>query len=314
MAAGFIRDFIYLDIERVRSFSSQLFKGLPSERTTGGEHETGGAGTVSGKVPFFLEASGAINHRYLKSQSETTSLHDHLFAEFFDRLVNENKIHDLSEMKVSDWEESVFRDGAFLYLHGPVKFVDYKANVALLDSLPDMESLILKMTSLSSSAGQAGGQSPAGSRQGSYKSGTNMPSRGNTQQQQQLQGMRPQIKAMSTLVTQLYGDLIRVKMFPFRSSPDKVLVGSADRNALRYTSGSLTTMYGSTIDAEWTCVVQVNKGTTIEAGALASSSGDQIQDAFEQLVDLLAGVGSLTQGITFPAVAVTPIAICREIH
>src|SRR5690348_1631063 len=81
MASELIRDFIYLDIERVRSFVAQAYGGLTSERTIQGEHQMGGQGGGKGKLPFIAEASGTVDYHYLKSHSETKSLHDHIFEE-----------------------------------------------------------------------------------------------------------------------------------------------------------------------------------------------------------------------------------------
>lgn len=301
-----IRDFIYLDTERVRSFSAQLFGGLTSERTLSGEHSIGGEGKVSGKVPLIFDASGAVDYHYLKSQSETKSLHDQLFAEFFDRLMAEHKIGNLSEVDERDWSESLFRDGAFYFVRCPLKIVDYKTNVALFEALPEMQNMINKITGLQVPGAPASRQVKGASK----TAGQSV----QQVQQQQLQQMRPQLKAMAGLMTQFYGDLIRIKVFPFRSSPDRVLIGSADRVSFRYPPGSLTNLYGATIDADWTCVVQVNKGISHAAGTLVSSSGNQLEDTFELLVDQFATLSSITQGITFPAVAVTPVAIYRDIR
>lgn len=306
MATDSIRDFIYLDAERVRSFSAQFFGGVPSERTTLREHQTGGEGSASGKVPFIADVSGAVNYHYLRSQAETRSLHDHLFAEFFDRLVSDHKIRDLGAIPENQWQDSLFKDGAFFHVRCPVKIVDYKANVALLEAMPDLQGLVDKVAGTPAPAPQPTMQkSRAGSGRGPSQSGTS--------QTQQLQKLRPQIKAMSSLMTQFYGDLIRLKVFPYAGNGAKILIGSADREAFRYPPASLTALYGAVIDAGWICVVQVNKGAAHEVGALVSSSGNLFEDSFEQLVDQFTGISSMTQGITFPAVAVTPIAIFREI-
>jgi hypothetical protein len=302
METDFIRDFIYLDTERVRSFSAQFFKGVPSERTTLGEHQIGGEGSASGKLPFIAEVSGGVNYHYLRSQAETRSLHDYLFAEFFDRLVSEHKIRDLGEFAEHQWQDSLFHDGTFFHVRCPLKIVDYKANVALLEALPELQGLIDKAAGITSPVPRPAKQAARSSLSQSGPSQT-----------QQLQQLRPQIKAMTSLMTQFYGDLIRLKVFPYAGSGSNVLVGSADRSAFRYPPASLTALYGAVIDAGWTTVVQINKGVTHTTGVVVSSTGNQLEDSFEHLVDQFTGLSSMTQGVAFPAVAVTPIAIYREI-
>lgn len=109
-----IRDFIYLDIERVRSFVAQTSGGLPSERTHQAQHQVGGEGQVEGGLPFIAKATGSTDYHYLRSQSETKSLHDHIFEELYHKLQAEKHITDLSPTDETIWTESFFRDSTFV--------------------------------------------------------------------------------------------------------------------------------------------------------------------------------------------------------
>ena len=101
---------------------------------------------------------------------------------------------------------------------------------------------------------------------------------GSASQGNQLQQKRSQIKAMTQLLNQFYGDLIRIKVFPFRVSGDKILVGTADRSMFRYPPASLVSVYGSLIDAGWTSILQINKGTKQTSNVVASSTGNPLED------------------------------------
>ena len=81
-----LRDFIYLDVERVRSLVAQNQGGLLSERTHETEHDMGTSAGGEGGVPFLAKVQGEVNYHYLRSQSETRSLHDYLFSEFYSML------------------------------------------------------------------------------------------------------------------------------------------------------------------------------------------------------------------------------------
>jgi hypothetical protein len=65
-----LRDFIYLDVERVRSFIAQLNEGLPSERSQKSEHQGGIKGSAEGSLPFIAKAVGEADYHYLRSHSE----------------------------------------------------------------------------------------------------------------------------------------------------------------------------------------------------------------------------------------------------
>src|SRR6266704_2968160 len=107
--------------------------------------------------------------------------------------------------------------------------------------------------------------------------------------------------------------LVRIKVFPFQNSPEKLFVGTADRALFRYSPNALVNLYGSVIDARWVSVLQVNKGTFHMPGQMISKTGNEMEDKLEELADILASLSDMTQGVKFPAVAVTPIAIFREI-
>src|SRR6266568_2283059 len=86
-----------------------------------------------------------------------------------------------------------------------------------------------------------------------------------------------------------------------------------DRALFRYSPNALVNLYGSVIDARWVSVLQVNKGTFHMPGQMISKTGNEMEDKLEELADILASLSDMTQGVKFPAVAVTPIAIFREI-
>lgn len=289
MANTTIRDFIYLDIERVRSFSAQLFGGLPSERVTSGQHQTGGNGEVKGKVPFLAEATGTMDYHYVKSNSETRSIHDHLFAEFLDKMNSERRIQDIAHVSDHSWKKEVFKDGSFFRAQCPLKILDYTANVRLIQAFP----MMLQQATLLSG---------------------NTPLQNVDQQPETTMIPQPQADALRDIMGHLYGDTIRIKVFPVPSRFDKVLIGSAYRDSFRISPITLSNLYGSIIDAGWMCILQVNKGEQHPAAKMQSKTGNQLEDTIERSIDQFAELSNLTQGVIFPAVAITPIAIFREIR
>ncbi|MEZ4669557.1 MAG: hypothetical protein R3E39_16760 [Anaerolineae bacterium] len=285
-----IRDFIYLDIERIRSFVAQMSQGLPSERTSETGKEMGGEGSVEGGL-LFAKLKGGTDFRYLKSDTETKSLHDHIFEEFLQGLAKRKLLISVPDDNV-DWSDSNFEDGGFILAKGVFKIVDYRATVESLQNASNLMKLIVRIVS---------------------KTGTT-----NSQQQvadakrtsDQLKDLP--LKDMVSFVDQFYGELIRVKIFPFPNIENRVFVGTTDRHLFRHSLTALTGLYGSVIDANWQCLLQVSKGSPIETQKYMSQ-GSQIEDKVENLADILTSLTTLTQGIKFPAIGVIPIAIYRSI-
>jgi hypothetical protein len=75
-----LRDFIYLDTERVRSFSAQLLEGVPDSATREAAHEVGADATAEAGLFSVIRGQGGVDYRYHRSASETRSLHHHVYT------------------------------------------------------------------------------------------------------------------------------------------------------------------------------------------------------------------------------------------
>jgi hypothetical protein len=313
MTKPLIRDFIYLDIERVRSFVAQTSGGLPSERTHQAQHEVGGEGQVEGRLPFVATAKGSTDYHYLRSQSETKSLHDHIFEELYHKLKSAEYIVDLSQVDEIVWSESFFKDSTFVLARGVLKIVDYQSTMATMQGLPSLLETVDKIISPSKqTTPPSSSPNPSKTKGNAKATGSSQTSTSEVQQLKDQMRKLP-IKEVASFVNQMYGDVVRVKIFPFRSVLEKVFVGSADRTLFRYSPSALTNVYGSVIDAGWVSILQINKGVHHEPGQLVSKTGNEMEDNLEQVADFLSSLATLAQGVKFPAIAVTPIAIYREI-
>lgn len=313
MSKSIIRDFIYLDIERVRSYVAQTSGGLTSESTHQAQHQVGGEGQVEAGIPFIAKANGSTDYHYLKSQSETKSLHDLIFEELFRKLSAEKYIVDLTHANQTVWTESFFKDSIFVLARGLLKTVDYQSTMTTLQNLPALLDTVGKITSTPQETNPQPTYSHPSKTKGSSRRVVS-PQTSNSEIQQLKNQMKVlPLKDVANFVNQMYGDLVRVKVFPFPNVIEKVFVGSAQRSLFRYAPSELVNIYGSVIDAGWTSILQVNKGVNHEPGQLVSKTGNEIEDSFENLADFLSNLATATQGVKFPAIAVTPIAIYREI-
>ncbi len=313
MTKPFIRDFIYLDVERIRSFVAQASGGLTSEITSQAQHQVGGEGQVAGGLPLVARASGSIDYHYLKSHSETKSLHDHIFEEFYRCLKPGEHLTDLSDIDETAWVESSFRDSAFILARGLVKIVDYQSIIATTQSLPTLLETLGRLSTIASGANMQPNVPNSPKTKGHPKGSTNPQTQTAELQQLRTQLRNLPIKEFISFVNQMYGDLVRIKVFPLQNSLEKLFVGTADRALFRYSPSALVNLYGSVIDAGWASVLKVNKGLYYEPGLVVSKTGNDMEDSLEQLADIFSSLASMTQGFKFPAVAVTPIAIYREI-
>lgn len=121
-----IKDFIYLDDERVRSYTAQL-TGSVTERTehqTAHNVKTGAAVKASGLSKLFVDTDVGAEYAFQRSKSETSTLHHAAFEMLAQNLENKKLINEVAEYSkpFSDIE---------CYL----RLVDYSVLAAQLDHM-----------------------------------------------------------------------------------------------------------------------------------------------------------------------------------
>jgi hypothetical protein len=293
------RDFIYLDVERVRSIVAQNAGGLASERKSEAQHTAGGKTSGEGGLPFIAKVGGEADYHYMRSRSETLSLHDYIFSEFVRLLGDADDLIGLNVPDKGDWVEDNFADGNFMIVPGVIKVMDYQYAMEFMKAAPDLHKITTKLST------------PVQTQSSNTRTSSGRVATQNTQANP---FANQPIKEVATLVDQFYRDLVRVKVFPYPEEPKKVFVGSADKTMFRYSPSALMNMYGPVIDAGWVSVLQVNRGVRHNAGELVSETGNAMEDILEGFTDYVTQMYNMMQGVKFPSVSVTPIAIYREIY
>jgi hypothetical protein len=117
---------------------------------------------------------------------------------------------------------------------------------------------------------------------------------------------------LSDVVRQLYPGVVRVKVRPSAEHPRHVLIGSAYAEHFYDSPAALSQKYGVESDAGWTVLGQLNVPSP--AGAAQPQpipTGNQMEDAFEQMALLMNNAFRLANAPAFPALSLTPIAIYR---
>src|SRR5262249_17424598 len=154
------------------------------------------------------------NYHYLRSHSETRSLHDYIFEEFFTSLQSEHLVTELGTNTTLLWSERIFEDGAFIRTTGIFKFIDYQYTMQVLQMSKGVFEIAKK--SVKSTGKERQEQEAAIQRQATEF------------------GKLP-LKEMSEFINMNYDqNTIRVKLFPYRNDTSRLFIGNAERGAFRY--------------------------------------------------------------------------------
>lgn len=298
-----LKDFIYLDIDRVRSFTSQLFEGIPETSDSKNGKEQDIKGKFKGGVP--LLASGGVEGGLLLRQekTETKSLQHYIYVLF------ENKLNDLKKLKVlnekfdeKDWFEGIVRKGLkeseFIKITANVKIFDYEYLDNAFKMVKELPETVAELTSMSSTK-----------------------ERRKQKKKEMLKEMGAQdwdstIKSISKFIDTMYKGIISLKIYPVGTDSAPYLLGRLNKNYLQYDRETLLFQYGTEPNQEWTIVGQIStipdeKGITVEEPQLKEGYNMlDMENMMEYILKLMVTTG-LKFSVSYPSIGIIPLAIYR---
>lgn len=292
-----LRDFIYLDWERTRSIAAQLFRGVPTDTSREeGSEATAGASIEGGVLPV-LRGRASGDYRFFRSESETHSLHHHVYSMVEERLNSEGLIVSVdSNFDYGNWDREFFPDGQFVRISGLVRLIDYGWLASMMDGLPKLMRAAQHGTLLTLKQGAATQQEIAAKRR---------------EQERELDGLKElKIEQMTELVRNLYGDVVRVKLLPNKRDADKIFLASAPIENFYDKASSLSQKYGYEIDADWIALGQVNMPASSDVPQ-PMPIGNPIEDSFEQLALSATEIMRMASSVQFPRISLTLISLYR---
>ena len=301
---GKVRDFIYLDIDRLRSFVAQLHEGVPDIFTQTSGQEKSGKGEVAVEAPFLVKAGIGGNILYQKTTSETKSAHHYLYSMFEQNLDKANKLTRVdANFPSNQWIQSRFSDGVFVLVSGRVQIIDYNNIVAALESLPRIVEIgmvfnrqTLKQQLIENKISQKEYESQLKSTQ------VQMPN-------------KKEFEGITEIVQKLYSGFSRVKVFPLSDQRHYCFVGNVPNQYFSSEQLNPFVTCGLVSGTNWSVMGLVNESSdsplasTLESGDNVEQS---LEDVLESLVVTMKDISKMTLSTKFPAISILPIAIYRS--
>lgn len=299
-----LRDFIYLDSERVRSLTAQLLRGVPDQSTEESHHELGAKGSVEAGLWGIVKAGGGGDYRYFSGSNETRSFHHYAYSLFEAKLIEERLVTNVdSSFDFDAWDPDLFSDGQIVRIRGLIGLTDFAWLATMMESLPAIMKYAATASELGWQQQVANGQMSA--EEFKRKKADNRA------QETQLKSFR--LGDLKSVMESLYGEGIRIKILPSRQHVDKLFVGSAQIEFFSDTAASMAQKYGNRVDAEWIMLGQINRsGSPDDATPL--NTGNQVADSLEQVAFGLNQLLQFAAAVRFPAFSVTPLSLYRTIQ
>lgn len=299
-----LRDFVYLDIERVKSLLAQLDQGLLTDRadTVDSSRTIEGHGGL--RIPALAELGGTSEFMFRNQATETRTLHDYIYNQTEAKLIDIGRVIRLpedfdSKALMGHTVRSQLSHVTYILVHGYPYMSDYRWMATVLN---DVNELIKTMTEFSFAARIAGTKGTERSRLEQEKNSTIKSAQINPQQ----------VRGYSKILDQFYRDRLVVKILPF-DDPDVRIVGPLRPEFLRDRMDDIRFKYGSAPTAKWTVFGQVASIPSREIVAPPSGQyfSNEVEGAMDQMFVAMRDLERFF-GVSYPEIAITPIAIFRE--
>ncbi|MEJ7843431.1 MAG: hypothetical protein WKF95_16830 [Rubrobacter sp.] len=270
------RDFIYLDINRVQSIIAQLQEGLLNEVMEGKSEDARGKAQMAVNLLAMLlpvRVSGSVEHGRGTSFSESKVLHDYAFEVARRSLEDEGLLLEDDGLDRDDVPKT-----GFVQVRGSARISDYRTLEKIAANYDKVDKVFSKK------------KEP---------------------------GMGKQMKEMSTVIDSFFKDSIRVKI---TNAEGCEFVGPLSREHLREDIRDLIYKYSSTPEGEWVMladIARVPEFEDSEEGAIIERmeevDGGTVSNQMGKALGTLIGFQELFGSVSYPEVAVSPIAVYREI-
>ena len=295
-----IRDFIYLDSDRLKSIISQIDKGLidSTEEIKNKSEEV----STSFGFSSILKAVGGAKFILQNQETETKSLHDFIYNKVESTLINDDLLTLIPEkVKSDDLTDAKFRESlsntSFILAKGKVNINDYNHLRMFLEKFNDISEFIARCSVNSSQP-----DSPKHQKDKDVKKILKE------------MGMEKEtINGFKLFFDTFYKDRIVIKLMPFENYPDFRLVGNLNKEFLRDDISSITYKYSTSPVSEWIIFGQIASiPPEIRPEDSQTMVGGDIEIAIHTLFNSYREIEALAQSVVYPEIAITPIAIYRE--
>src|SRR5690606_10099904 len=119
--------------------------------------------------------------------------------------------------------------------------------------------------------------------------------------------------ALLTFLKNFYKERIVIKNIPFVESPDFRFVGSLNPIYLRESIENIIYKYGTAPKEEWFMFAQIASIPNNENNDLdITLNKNEIERGLQSVFDAIRAIEKIGLSITFPEIAVTPLAIYRQ--
>lgn len=297
-----IRDFIYLDTDRIRSLISQLEEGVVESFSKSLGATSTIKSVVKGGVPLVGGAEGGLEQLWRRDNHENRTLHDFIYSHLESLLLKNGFLREVkSGVYKDEWAINKFREELssthFLLVDSHVELSDYARVRKIIENFNDIGKFVAWA---GASAVGKDKQEIEKLFQISLKAGSG------------LQIDRRIQEGIPLVIKELLGEKLLVSANPFCVDSGFNFVGVLRPEFLREEMSTLLVKYGSMPSEPWRVCCQVASLSPNSRKESKWGEVGQLRQSFSKMFASLRGIDATMQPYGPKDVTVTPIAVYRQ--
>jgi len=305
-----IRDFLYLDVERVKSIFAQLEEGL----VTGRERVGGTAKEVSGKggggIPALLSLAAEGKFIWENEERETKTLHDYMYHHVESKIRDNNMVVTIDDSTLSPEAlrsgglNSLLNEDSFLLIYGKIRLDDYDYLKGILEHFNELVRFITRCSMSQPTAQLTKAQRKQVESEALSKN--------------QLDDWL--VKGLGKFFDTFYKERCMITIHPNESVSEVYFTGHLIKSFVRDGLESVIFRYGTSPDIMWSVFAQiayiptesesVRDDVSLPEGTL-SQKANPIDEALRNTFNAFREVEKIATGVAYPVISIIPIAIYR---
>lgn len=297
-----LRDFLYMDVDRLKSALAQFDSGLLESVSQAKRRDKQVSASAEGKIAQIVGVSGGGEFLWSNEQAETRTLHDSIYNLVEAALDQEGHLLRVpGEFSSEDIAAGALQESlgetSFVLIDGYAVLNDFAAAREFLSRINDVGKFVAYASTSSDEIPRA--------------------ERAKLRQALEEQNRLPKelINGLDLMFEVFYKHRIVVKLRPLVDDPMGSLVGVLRPEFLREPIDVLTYKYGMAPSQPWSMLAQIASiPTEGDLGLEVPPTGGDIERSMMTVLESMRSFQAQVQMVTFPEIAVTPIAIYRRSH
>lgn len=299
------RDFIYMDTERLKSIVAQLNKGLIEGTSKTVTNTDEGKVNTGIDILNILKIGNENSFLWQNQATESHTLHDYLYN-FAESLLKEKNllINIPGDFNVEDVanptiHRSNLSSTSFILVKGKTVINDFTYMKRILENLDDILKAVI-----------TGEQSANKDFERLTKSQRNK----KVQERVDSYNLPKDIqKALQIFLDNFYKDRVVIKNIPFADAPNFRFVGTLNQSYLRESIENIIFKYGTAPKDRWYMFAQIAAIPDTSVNNIdLSFNENELEKGLQTVFDAFRDSEKAGLSISFPEIAVTPIAIYRQ--